>query len=417
MDEMNEKNEKSLNRQYLLGLITGLLISILMVVSFCIARYVATNRIINRMLATNSEVPATGTTFDDKEFDDKVSEINKYIDLWFLNDTNESTLVDGAYKGIVSALDDPYSVYYTPDEYKKVIEASNGTYKGIGVSVKTDSATGEVVAVKVYDDSPAEEAGMEQDDVILSINGTKVTGMDITEVVKLIRNAESDDVELVIRRDDAEKNVTVKRTDIDANTVASKMFDNKVGYILLAGFEGVSTNQFAEAVNSLKEQGMEKLIIDLRDNPGGRLDVVCDILDLFVDKDKLLVYTKDKYGEGEKCYAKYDASVKDIPICVLVNGDSASAAEVFAGVMKDYKLATIVGKRTFGKGIVQQFITLNDGSALKLTVSKYYLPNDENIHEKGIEPDVEVELPGNAASLEANMEDTQLSKALEILNE
>ena len=135
MDEMNEKNEKSLNRQYLLGLITGLLISILMVVSFCIARYVATNRIINRMLATNSEVPATGTTFDDKEFDDKVSEINKYIDLWFLNDTNESTLVDGAYKGIVSALDDPYSVYYTPDEYKKVIEASNGTYKGIGVSV------------------------------------------------------------------------------------------------------------------------------------------------------------------------------------------------------------------------------------------------------------------------------------------
>ena len=413
---MDERKDNGLNRQYVTGLITGLIISAFAVVVFLVAKYVVDNRVITRMLATDSQIQASGVTFKDKDFKDKVNEINKNIDLWFLNDTDESDVVEGAYKGMVNALDDPYSEYYTADEYKTVLESTSGTYKGIGVGVKTNADTGELVAVKVYDDSPAEKAGMKQDDIIVSINGTDVTGMDINDAVQLIRDAKSDNISLVIKRGDEKINVDVERTDIDANTVASKMYDGGVGYILLAGFEGVRTNQFAQAVNSLKEQGMKKLIIDIRDNPGGRLDVVCDILDLFVDKDKILVYTKDKYGKGEKCYAKYDASVKDMPICILVNGQSASASEVFAGVMKDYKLATIVGKKTFGKGIVQQLFKLSDGSAMKLTVSKYYLPNDENIHDKGIEPDVEVSLPGDAETLDVNMEDTQFNKAMEILN-
>lgn len=405
------------NKQYILGLITGLIISMCTCCIFFITWYVKTNGVINKLMATNSEISPSGTTFDDKEFQEKVEKINKYIDNDFLNEVDESDLVEGAYKGMVGALDDPYSSYYSADEYKKVIQSTNGTYKGIGVGVKKNDSTNEIVIVKIYDDSPALEAGLKENDIIKSIDGEDFTGSELTQAILTIRTTEKEKINVEIERDGQKKSFEVRITDIDANTVASGMYDDKIGYILLSGFEGVSTNQFAQAINKLKDEGMEKLIIDLRDNPGGRLDVVCDILDLFVDKDKMLVYTKDKYGNGSENYAKYKASIKDIPICVLVNGKSASAAEVFSGVMKDYKLATIVGEKTYGKGIVQQLINLGDGSALKLTVSKYYLPNDENIQGEGIEPDVEVGLPGNATTLSPGMEDTQFNKAIEILSE
>lgn len=409
-------DDKKANKEYVKGLISGLLVSVIVIIAFVAAWYIKVNRLYYKYVKmTSSTVEASGMKFDSKEFDTKLDKMTSYVKEMYLNKIDETKLVDGAFKGIMESLGDPYSGYYTSDEYKKILESTSGEYKGIGVSVTVNEA-GEVVISKVFEDTPAKKAGLQENDIIAKVDGTDVTGKDLEEVVSLIKKNGNAEVTIQVRRNTETLDIKLKCEKIKSNTVASKMMENDTGYIMLTEFDGVSTNQFAEALNSLESQGMKKLIIDVRDNPGGRLDVVCDILDLFVDKDKLLVYTKDKYGEGEKQISKYKASIKDIPICILVNGNSASAAELFTGVMKDYKLATIVGTKTFGKGIVQQIVSLGDGSAIKITVSKYYLPKNENIHGKGITPDKVVELPNNAATVSSGVEDTQLEKALEILN-
>ncbi len=404
-----ENNNKS-DKGYLKGLITGLLFAVVLVVVFAVAWVLKLNKyVLNYYGLSLSEVKSKQVKLNSDDFDTKMNKLASYIETFYLDDVSEEDMAEGAFKGIVAALGDPYSEYYTEEEYESLMESTSGEYNGIGVSISQKEENGEITIATVFDDTPAKEAGIQEGDVIVAVDGNDMTGKSSQDVVSMIKGKTDGTVTITVMRNGEKLDIQVEIRKVERPTVANHMMDGNIGYIKLSEFDGVSTSQFSEALNELKDQGMEKLVIDIRDNPGGRLDVVCDLLDLFVDKDKLIVYTKDKNGNKQEEYTRYDASVKDIPISIIVNGNSASAAEVFTGVMQDYGLAKIVGTQTFGKGIVQKILDMGDGSAVKLTVSKYYLPNDENIHGQGITPDYVIDADENTE------EDVQLNKAVEVL--
>ncbi|MCI6497304.1 S41 family peptidase [Lachnospiraceae bacterium HCP1S3_C3] len=404
-----ENNNKS-DKGYLKGLITGLLFAVVVVVVFAVAWVLRLNKyVLNYYGLSLSEVKSKQVKLNSDDFDTKMNKLASYIETFYLDDVSEEDMAEGAFKGVVAALGDPYSEYYTEEEYESLMESTSGEYNGIGVSISQKEENGEITIATVFDDTPAKEAGIQEDDVIVAVDGNDMTGKSSQDVVSMIKGKTDGTVTITVMRNGEKLDLQVEIRKVERPTVANHMMDGNIGYIKLSEFDGVSTSQFSEALNELKDQGMEKLVIDIRDNPGGRLDVVCDLLDLFVDKDKLIVYTKDKNGNKQEEYTRYDASVKDIPISIIVNGNSASAAEVFTGVMQDYGLAKIVGTQTFGKGIVQKILDMGDGSAVKLTVSKYYLPNDENIHGQGITPDYVIDADENTE------EDVQLNKAVEVL--
>ncbi len=404
-----ENNNKS-DKGYLKGLITGLLFAVILVVVFAVAWVLKLNKyVLNYYGLSLSEVKSKQVKLNSDDFDTKMNKLASYIETFYLDDVSEEDMAEGAFKGVVAALGDPYSEYYTEEEYESLMESTSGEYNGIGVSISQKEENGEITIATVFDDTPAKEAGIQEGDVIVAVDGNDMTGKSSQDVVSMIKGKTDGTVTITVMRNGEKLDLQVEIRKVERPTVANHMMDGNIGYIKLSEFDGVSTSQFSEALNELKDQGMEKLVIDIRDNPGGRLDVVCDLLDLFVDKDKLIVYTKDKNGNKQEEYTRYDASVKDIPISIIVNGNSASAAEVFTGVMQDYGLAKIVGTQTFGKGIVQKILDMGDGSAVKLTVSKYYLPNDENIHGQGITPDYVIDADENTE------EDVQLNKAVEVL--
>lgn len=404
-----ENNNKS-DKGYLKGLITGLLFAVVVVVVFAVAWVLRLNKyVLNYYGLSLSEVKSKQVKLNGDDFDTKMNKLASYIETFYLDDVSEEDMAEGAFKGVVAALGDPYSEYYTEEEYESLMESTSGEYNGIGVSISQKEENGEITIATVFDDTPAKEAGIQEGDVIVAVDGNDMTGKSSQDVVSMIKGKTDGTVTITVMRNGEKLDIQVEIRKVERPTVANHMMDGNIGYIKLSEFDGVSTSQFSEALNELKDQGMEKLVIDIRDNPGGRLDVVCDLLDLFVDKDKLIVYTKDKNGNKQEEYTRYDASVKDIPISIIVNGNSASAAEVFTGVMQDYGLAKIVGTQTFGKGIVQKILDMGDGSAVKLTVSKYYLPNDENIHGQGITPDYVIDADENTE------EDVQLNKAVEVL--
>lgn len=404
-----ENNNKS-DKGYLKGLITGLLFAVVLVVVFAVAWVLKLNKyVLNYYGLSLSEAKSKQVKLNSDDFDTKMNKLASYIETFYLDDVSEEDMAEGAFKGVVAALGDPYSEYYTEEEYESLMESTSGEYNGIGVSISQKEENGEITIATVFDDTPAKEAGIQEGDVIVAVDGNDMTGKSSQDVVSMIKGKTDGTVTITVMRNGEKLDIQVEIRKVERPTVANHMMDGNIGYIKLGEFDGVSTSQFSEALNELKDQGMEKLVIDIRDNPGGRLDVVCDLLDLFVDKDKLIVYTKDKNGNKQEEYTRYDASVKDIPISIIVNGNSASAAEVFTGVMQDYGLAKIVGTQTFGKGIVQKILDMGDGSAVKLTVSKYYLPNDENIHGQGITPDYVIDADENTE------EDVQLNKAVEVL--
>ncbi len=350
----------------------------------------------------------------------KLGVIEKIVDTAYLEDIDEDQLEEYIYKGYVAGLGDPYSAYYTKEEYDELNEENTGAYVGIGVTIAKDANTGEFIFGDAYEGGPAKEAGIQEGDIILKINGESVDGMELDTLISKIKGKENVTVKFVIQRDGKEKEIEVTTREVEITTVESKMLDNKIGYIQLSQFIEVSSEQFKAAYEKLKEDGATSLIVDLRDNPGGLLSEVVDIADYFLPKDKMIVYTKDKNGKGDE-YKSSDDKLIDMPVVVLVNGESASAAEILTGVIKDYKIGTIVGENTFGKGIVQKFYPLGDGSAVKLTVEKYYTPNGNDIHKKGIAPDIEVKQEkveeNSSTDTEENATDNQLEKAIEILKE
>lgn len=339
---------------------------------------------------------------------EKISELDSVLDTYYLEADNidPDEMMDNLYKGYISGLDERYTAYYTPEEYEQLMNDSQGVYVGIGVTVTTDQETGNMVIVTVTEDGPGEAAGLLEGDTIISIEGESVQDMDLDTAVSKIQGEEGTEVTIGFYRESTGETLekTMTRRKMDAQTVAYSMLKDNIGYIQITAFDEVTVEQFDNAVSDLQSQNIRGLIVDVRGNPGGNVDSVCSILDRLLPEG-LLVYTIDKNGSKEEEYADNE-EVLDIPMAVLVNGDSASASEIFAAALQDYDWAEIVGEQTYGKGIVQYIIPLSDGSAVKLTSAKYYTPNGECIHGIGVTPDVKVAADENSAS------DTQLEAAV-----
>lgn len=348
-----------------------------------------------------------------KEVEQKAEAVQQVIDKMYLEEEDVKAVQEGVYKGMVAALGDPYSVYFTKEEYDAFQESYTGEYCGIGASLLQNADTGLITIVKTFKGSPAQEAGLKTDDILYKVEGEEVTGEDLSEVVSRVKGKEGTKVNITIMRDNKEMDLELARKTISVPTVEYEMLDNNVGYIIISEFDEITTSQWNEAYETLKQQGMTSLIVDLRNNPGGGLTVVAEILDSILPEG-MIVYHEDKNGYREEYTSDKEHKI-EVPLAVLVNGNSASASEIFAGAVKDYGIGTIIGTTTFGKGIVQQMISLGDGSAMKVTISKYYTPSGVCIHGTGIEPDIEVEFDTEA--YEKDESDNQLQKAIEVLTQ
>lgn len=370
------------------------------------------NKINNAEAATKTE---------DEEYKEKIlqkmKKIEALIDHYYLKEVDEEAIADGVYKGMLQSLGDPYSTYYTKDEYKALMESTSGVYCGIGATVTQDVTTGIISIVKPFVTGPAYKAGILPGDIIYKVAGKEVTGFDLTEVVSRIKGEEGTKVDITIIREGETEPLefSIPRKIVEVPTISYEMLDGNIGYIEVTEFDEVTAQQFRKAIDELDKQGQKGLIVDIRNNPGGLLDTVVDMLDRMLPKG-LIVYTEDKYGHREE--KKSDGKEEfNKPLAVLINGHSASASEIFAGAIQDYKKGTIVGTTSFGKGIVQSIIPLQDGTAIKVTVSKYFTPKGQDIHGVGIKPDVTVELDKELKKkvVIKKEEDNQLQKAIEII--
>ena len=350
-------------------------------------------------------------------FVQKAKYIEETVKDSYTGDIDDEEMEEYMYKGMMASLGDPYSAYYTSEEYEELTTETTGSYEGIGVVMQQDVNTGEVKVVRCYEGAPGEKAGLLPEDVLVEVNGESVSGMELSEVVDKVKSSQDQVAHLTIAREGESEylEIDVHLEEVNIPVVQSEMLEDNIGYIALYEFTEQTEPQYMEAFEALKDQGMERLIIDVRNNPGGLLTSVCDILEDILPEG-LIVYTEDKNGEREE-YTCDGENELDIPLAVLVNGNSASASEIFAGAIQDYSKGTIVGTTTFGKGIVQSLIPFNDGSAIKTTTAKYYTPSGKCIHGTGIQPDVEVEL---SEGLEqetsiSHEEDNQLQKAIEVV--
>ena len=346
------------------------------------------------------------------ETEEKIAELKKLIDKNYLHDVDEEELQEGIYKGYISGLDDPYSVYYDEEETKSFYETTEGEYDGIGAVLSQNMDTGIITLVQIYDDSPAMKAGLQDEDILYKVDKEEVTGEDLTEVVSHIKGEKGTTVYITVLRgeENEEVTVTVTRDTIQAQTVEYRMLEDNLGYIAVSEFDSVTYDQYQQALEDLQNQGMQGLIVDLRNNPGGNLSTVCDMLDLMLPEG-LIVYTEDKDGNRQEMTSD-DEHQFNLPMTVLMNGNSASASEIYAGAIQDYGLGKIVGTQSYGKGVVQQIFDLKDGTCVKLTIAEYFTPNGRNINGEGITPDVEVEYEKDENNPDA---DNQLEKAMEIL--
>lgn len=402
---MNEKEESS--KSFWKGLVAGIGASVLIVIlAITVGRVIKAYQMMEGSGSYES-VANAGVI-------EKITVLEDTIHDYFWKDVAEADLEEGVYKGILEALDDPYSVYYTEQELLELQQDTEGIYYGIGAYISQNTDVGYVQISKVIENTPAEESGLLQGDYIYKVDGEDMQGQDSTYVVSKIKGEEGTTVMITVVRENASEplEIEVERRKIESPTVEYEMFENGMAYIQITEFDLVTTAQFEAAYEQAKKEGMKGLIIDLRSNPGGNLSTVCDIARMLLPKG-LIVYTEDKYGERVEytCDGKQEI---DVPLVVLTDGYSASASEILAGAIKDYQIGTLVGTTTYGKGIVQKVINLSDGSAVKLTVSTYFTPNGNNIHQKGVEPDVEVAF--DAEQYIAGV-DNQLEKAKEVLAE
>lgn len=366
------------------------------------------------IVAGVKSLTGAGSSVIDSDVKDKADLLWSLIDRNFLweDKVDKEAAVDNIYKGMVNSLGDKYSVYYTKEEFDALNESISGTYSGIGAYVTQDIETGYCYISKPMQGSPAEKAGLSTNDYFYEIDGENVVGLELDIVVSKIKGPRGTTVDIGVKHENQGEieTYTVTRDVIEVQTIEGEMLDDEVGYIYIEEIDEPTLGQLNTQFDDLKSQGMKGLIIDLRDNPGGDLDVVCKMCDKFLDKG-IIVYTKDNNGKCD--YYKSDESAEKLPIVILVNGNTASAAEIFSGALKDRGVATIIGTQTFGKGIVQSIRQLRDGSGIKLTESEYYLPNDECIHGVGITPDIEIEL--DKEKYLEDRTDNQKEKAIEVI--
>ena len=404
-----KKREKShyFKNGLLLGIVAAFLVMVIIVVSVagvCIQKgYIHIG--VNGDVYIQSDAVTDGSGIG-SEVEAKLNAIDSVLDSFYFDEVDEEKAKNNIYKAYLSSYGDKYTVYYTADEYNKLKETTNGTFYGIGVVCQL-SEEGGILLVDVYDNGAGYKAGLRTGDRIVKVDDTDVTDMDLSSAVALVKGEKGTTVRLGIVREGVTCDYTVVRDEVEIQTVNYAMTDDSIGYIAISQFESVTAKQFKAAIEDLKAQGAKGIVIDIRNNPGGLLTTVVT-MQKYILPNGLIVYTEDKAG-NRKEYSDSDNEELDIPLAVLVNGNSASASEIFAGAIQDYQKGIIVGTQTYGKGIVQTLKPLTDGSAIKFTIAKYFTPKGQDIHGNGVTPDVVVEFDKNAD------EDTQFNAAIDSL--
>lgn len=409
-----ESNKGKYLAGYLAGLTTSLIVAVVAMLFYAIVMHrgvFSTERVGDVAVQKNEEIDTSKN-----EILNKIAYLSGIIETYYLEEVDAKDIVEGIYKGIFSSLGDPYSVYYTAEEYNELNNHNNGQFVGIGVVVKIKDNS-DIYVESFLEGGNARESGLKEGDVIIKVDDKLSSDYSFDEIVNFIKGEEGTTVSITVKRaeDGVYKEYTydIKRALVDNISVTSKMLDDDIGYIHISGYEANTAGQFKDCLNQLKEQGMKGLILDERMNGGGLLTSVTQIADCLMDEG-VLVTTRDKNGKVTKEVNTTDDTMLDVPLVVLVDGHSASASEVLAAAVKDRNVGKLVGVKTYGKGIVQSIIPLNDGSAVKVTTERYYTPAGDFIHGVGIEPDIVVELDKEQAQKGI---DTQQEKAIEVIKE
>lgn len=408
-------------RDYWTGFLSGLLIAVFFACgALCVHLFFSVGNDLNQVSLTTAGNPDGTMASDEQSYFDydviqKINLLRSTIKYYYVEDLDDEILEDGLYSGLMDSLGDPYAEYYTPEQWIAMQNSTEGIYYGIGAYMKKDTVTGYPQITGVIRNTPAEESGIQIDDYIYLVDGIDVFDMNLTDVTSMIKGEEGTTVTITLVRPSTgeEIEMTLERRKVETPTVEYEMLDNGIGYIIISEFDAVTVDQFAEALAMVKGNGMRGLILDLRGNPGGNLSAVVDIARMLLPEG-IIVYTEDKYGNRNE-YTCDGSRCINVPMVVLVNGGSASASEILAGAIKDYGIGTLVGTTTYGKGIVQRLIALDDGSAIKLTVSHYYTPLGNDIHQIGVVPDEELEF--DSESYAEDQTDNQLDRAIELLME
>lgn len=385
-------------------------------ITFILTSIFLSNQLEKNGSSSNSLTSIFENITGSSELQKSLETIEKLVKDKYLNEVDEKKAIEGAIEGYVASLGDPYTEYIPSDEMEDYTEAIMGNYVGIGIYMTINTEKNLIQVIAPIRESPAEEAGIKSGDFITKINGVSYTGDELTQASNIIKGEEGTKVTLEILRGEQTLTLEVERRNINTNPVYSDIVDGDIGYLGISSFDEGVAEDFKNKFLSLKEQGIKSLIIDLRDNGGGIVEEATQIIDYIVPKGKEILITVDKDKNEEITKAEEDVLI-DMPIVVLVNASSASASEIVAGALKDLDEATIVGSKTYGKGVIQEFLSLSNGGGLKITIEEYYTPNRTKINGVGITPDVEVELETSVTGLPTDAKDTQLNKAKEILHQ
>lgn len=413
----NENRQDKNNRSgFWGGMFTGVLLSLLVACCAFTVKQVLGIYQMNEQAADDTNAKEEPEEVVNDQSMAKLRAIEETIGTYYYKeDIDVQDMIDGMYEGVIASLGDPYSTYYTEEDVKKLMEQTEGIYFGIGAYVGMDANSGLARISGVIEDTPAEEAGLRDGDIIYKVDDEDVQGLELTEIVNKIKGLEGTTVHLTMFREGERDYLEfdIERRRIESPTVKYEMYEGGIGYIQIVEFDDITLDQFIEAMAALKEQGMKGLVLDLRANPGGNLSTVTEIARQLLPEG-LIVYTEDREGNRTEYSCDGTKEFKQ-PLVVLINGYSASASEILAGAIKDYGIGTLVGTTTYGKGIVQRVLSMSDGTALKLTVSTYFTPKGNNIHGIGIEPDEVYEFEGE--QYYDNGYDNQLERAKEIVAE
>jgi carboxyl-terminal processing protease len=409
---MENGNVKNLKRKWITR--TIIIVLVTNIITFGLTNLVS-------FVMPNGKVLVSRKTYDNVISFEKLFTIKDKIDKYYIGEIDNNKLIEGAAKGMASALEDPYTVFMNKAEFTDFASQTGGVYVGLGIQIGVKE--NKIVVISTFENSPAQKVGILTGDIIESVNGTIVTGQDMEKAVSMMKGKKGEEVKLIVSRETRGSfEVNPVRDEIIINTVKKEMLDKEVGYIQVSMFDEHTADNFEKAIKDLSGKGMKSLVIDLRENPGGLLDQTVKMTSNFVAKGKNIVYTEDK-EKNRKNYDSIGGIAEGLPVTILIDGGTASASEIMIGAIKDYNLGTLVGEKSFGKGVVQTTFYrdkdgFGDGTALKVTISKYFTPNGQNIHGIGISPDVEVVYPKELKEkpYERNL-DPQFKKAVEIAKE
>lgn len=387
---------------------------VMLVVIVAVITFITTTLFMSQYIEGN--VRYIPTAYNDGGISSSIASFRKIIDQKFLGEIDEEKVKQEAIRGYIKGLDDPYTEYMTKEEMEEFTSDVMGNFTGIGIYLTKDTEKNAVIVISPIKDTPAHKAGILPGDIITKVDGVSYTGEQLTEASNKIKGEVGSKVTLEVLRDNKTLTFEITRENIKINHVESKVLENNIGYIEFNSFDDGCSKEFKNKLEELKKQNIKSLIIDIRSNGGGLVDEALDIADYIVEKDKTLLITVDKNQNEEITKAKIDPII-DVPVVLLMNETSASASEILAGALKDNGKVTIVGEKSYGKGVIQELLTLKDGSGLKITTNEYYTPNHNKINKIGITPDVEVVLSDELKEklVLEEKEDTQLQKAIEIL--